>query len=100
MPTDKRAIHYAGDVRTATTTILAGWATCASGEQAEEIRRQGAHTYTPGDVTCKRCVRVMLKAREYHKAQRCARCGLARGFHGPVLAEAGDPQCDGFVEAA
>jgi hypothetical protein len=33
-------------------------------------------------------------------SDRCARCGLARGFHGPVLAQAGDPQCDGFVEAA
>lgn len=31
------------------------------------------------------------------KVDPCARCGLARGFHGPVLAAAGDPQCDGFV---
>lgn len=29
---------------------------------------------------------------------RCARCGYQRGFHGPVLAEAGDPQCSAFVE--
>lgn len=27
----------------------------------------------------------------------CASCGLDRGFHGPVLAEAGDPQCDADV---
>jgi hypothetical protein len=32
------------------------------------------------------------------KSDRCGRCGLARGFHGPVLAQEGDPQCDGFVE--
>lgn len=30
----------------------------------------------------------------------CARCGLARGFHGPTLAEPGDPQCAGFAERA
>lgn len=29
---------------------------------------------------------------------KCGRCGMARGFHGPVLAAAGEPQCDGFVE--
>ena len=28
---------------------------------------------------------------------RCADCGLPRGFHGAVLAEAGDPQCDAGV---
>ena len=31
------------------------------------------------------------------KSDTCANCGLARGFHGKVLAEPGLPQCDGFV---
>jgi len=32
--------------------------------------------------------------------QPCLACGMRRGFHGPLLAAPGDPQCSGFVEAS
>lgn len=56
-----RKIHYAGSVRTPKMRILAGWAACCSGDRADGIRAEGAHTRAVSAVTCKACLRMMAK---------------------------------------
>lgn len=63
-------IHYAGEVFTKRARILRGWAACCSGRRAENIRRDGANTMNPADVTCKACLRVMERATDHEGKPR------------------------------
>ncbi len=62
-----RVIHYAGALswRSAAermTSVTAGFAACCSGERAERIARDEAHTYDLTAVTCGACKRAMQRA--------------------------------------
>lgn len=56
-----KVIHYAGEVRTPTTHVAAGWAACCSGDRARKIKAEGRNTYEPERVTCKRCLDMIRK---------------------------------------
>lgn len=68
----KRQIHYAGPIRTSRMRVLPGWAACCSGDRAERIRAEGAHSYVIGEVTCRACLRTM--ARDPQLARLPVRC--------------------------
>ena len=67
-------IHYAGEIVTATSTTLAGWAACCSGRKAEKIRAEGSHTYQPSEVTCSRCLSILARTICYFPGDDSA-CG-------------------------
>ena len=61
MPTKPKTLHYSGEVRTSRMHILPGWAACCYGDKAEAIRREGANTKFVNKVTCKACLKRMMK---------------------------------------
>ena len=67
-------IHYAGEIVTATSTTLPGWAACCSGLRAEKIRAEGSHTYRAPEVTCGRCLAILARTICYFPGDDSA-CG-------------------------
>lgn len=59
-------VHYAGALRIVRgerlTQISSGFAACAFGQRAWNVRRRGNHTYDPEKVTCRRCNYLMALA--------------------------------------
>lgn len=72
----KKVVHYSGAVRTPRLKILAGWAACCSGPKAERIRENGNTTNDPDQVTCRACLRVMLKDNSIFKISYQDPCAL------------------------
>ena len=68
---EKKAVrtHYAGEIFTATSHTLPGWAACCSGDRARKIRADGAHSVVAADVDCKRCL-ARIKSDKAWRAKR------------------------------
>ena len=62
-----KPIHYAGRIDFRGGWILAGWAACCSGINAENIRDRKEHTHDRQAVTCKRCLKMLDKDDRFHK---------------------------------
>ena len=58
-------IHYAGEIIWAGGNILPGWAACCSGNKTIAIRNRGNHSYDEEDVTCKSCLRMIQRHKDY-----------------------------------
>ena len=71
-----KAIHYAGEIRTPTLHVGAGWAACCSGQRAYAIQAAVQHTMDRRDVTCRACLKK-IAAHDAHTPTRHARkiCG-------------------------
>src|SRR3990167_8684802 len=71
-----KSIHYAGEIRTPTLIMYAGYAACCSGERAYKIQADGQHTKRREDVTCRSCLKALAR-HDAHTPTRQARiiCG-------------------------
>ena len=84
-------IHYAGEIVTATSTTLAGWAACCSGRKAEKIRAEGSHTYQPSEVTCSRCLSILARTICYFPGDDSA-CGQHERCRTQAIQATRDPK--------
>ena len=84
-------IHYAGEIVTATSTTLAGWAACCSGRKAERIRADGSHTYRASEVTCGRCLSILTRTICYFPGDDSA-CGQRERCRTQAIQATRDPK--------
>ena len=57
-----KVIHYSGGISLKGRRMLPGWPACVSGVTAYNIRAEMRQTQKWEDVTCRKCLRLMLKA--------------------------------------